>query len=150
MRTKTLPILGWREIVSLKEIGIPKLRAKVDTGAKTSSLDATDCEVFKEASGVEMVRFVVRVGKRNYACECPVYEHRKVRSSSGHESLRPVIVTNCQAIGITWPIELTLADRTQMRYSMLLGREALSERFLVDPGMSYLGGKHPSHNKPSK
>ncbi len=147
---KEIPILGWREVVSLRELGIPKIRAKVDTGAKTSSIDAVECEVFEDALGVEMVRFVVRVGKRNYDCECPVYEHRSVRSSSGHEAIRPVIVTTCQALGIKWPIELTLADREQMRYSMLLGREALSERFVVDPGMSYLGGKHPSHNKPKR
>jgi hypothetical protein len=80
--------------------------------------------------------------------EAEVLEYRSVRSSSGKATLRPVIVTNITMLGITWPVELTLASRDEMGFRMLLGREAFRRRFLVDAGKSYCGGK-PQRKKRS-
>ena len=95
--------------------------------------------------GVEWVRFsihpVQRSGKDMVEAEAKVLEHRSVRSSSGKATMRPVIVTRVELLGMVWPVELTLANRDAMGFRMLLGREAIRHRFLVDPGKSYYGGK---------
>ncbi|MEO0530325.1 MAG: RimK/LysX family protein [Planctomycetota bacterium] len=132
--------LGWLEWVALPKLRIPLLRMKVDTGAKTSSLHAEELEVV-EIDGQHVARFVVRTGRGEYQCECPVLDERHVKSSSGHEELRVVIRTSCFVRGHRWPIDLTLTDRTAMRYPMLLGRRAMTGRFVVDPGEKYLRGK---------
>ncbi|TWT99567.1 hypothetical protein Pla108_05100 [Botrimarina colliarenosi] len=139
--------LGWLEWVALPRLGIPLLRAKVDTGAKTSSLHAEELQIIGEA-GQHVARFIVRTRKKVYQCECPVKDERHVKSSSGHEELRVVIETTCVLDGRRWPIELTLTDRTAMRYPMLLGRRAMEGRFVVDPGQSHLGGKPKLKRKP--
>lgn len=139
-----LPLTGWREWVALPEFGIPRIKAKIDTGARSSSLHAFDVVQTTDASGATRVRFCVhprqRDDRKSIEVEAAVLEFRHVRSSSGVESHRPVIVTSVAAFGRTWPIELTLADRDAMGFRMLLGREAIRGRFLVDPGSSYLGG----------
>ena len=135
-----VPALGWLEWVALPEIGIPLLTAKVDTGARTSSLHAEELEVVG-IDGRHVARFVVRTRKAEHRCECPVRDERHVKSSSGHEELRIVVETPCVVYGYQWPIELTLTDRTAMRYPMLLGRQALQGRFVVDPGARHLRGK---------
>lgn len=145
-----LPIIGWREWVALPDFGIAKIKAKVDTGARSSSLHAFDLEVF-ERDGQQWVRFGVHpVQRKNdptVEVEAQVLEYRRIRSSDGRVAVRPVIVTRLELLGITWPVELTLASRDEMGFRMLLGREAFRRRFLVHAGRSYLGGR-PKRPKP--
>ncbi len=147
---KALPIIGWREWVTLSDLGIEKIKAKIDTGARSSSLHAFDVKTL-ERDGQVFVRFKVhpiqRSTKETVEVEAPVLEFRKVRSSSGHVHLRPVIVTTVEVLGQSWPIELTLANRDAMGFRMLLGREAIRGRMLVDARVSYYGGKPPSIRK---
>lgn len=142
MRSEKL-VIGWREWVSLPELGIRRIKPKIDTGARSSSLHAFDVEFFRRR-GEEWVRFRVhplqRDSRKTVKAEAEVLEMRRVRASSGHVSLRPVIVTPVELMGRRWPIELTLADRMDMSFRMLLGREAVRGRFVVDPGRSYYGG----------
>ncbi len=139
-------VVGWREWVTLPELGIETIKAKIDTGARSSALHAFDVEVFRR-DGVERVRFKVHPYQRDSSvtirAEGEVVDHRSVRSSSGHESLRPVIVTEVEMMGHRWPIEITLTNRDAMGFRMLLSRQAVRRRFLVDPGRSFLGGKRP-------
>ncbi|MFZ1754107.1 MAG: RimK/LysX family protein [Caldilineaceae bacterium] len=148
----SLPIIGWREWVGLPDLGIAQIKVKVDTGARSSSLHASGLEFFQR-EGAQWVRFqmqpVQRRRSRSLTAEAPVFEMRSVRSSSGKASLRPVIITNVTLLGITWPVELTLASRDKMGFRMLLGREAFRRRFLVDAGKSYYGGK-PQRTKQPK
>jgi hypothetical protein len=140
----SLPVIGWREWVGLPDFGIKHIKVKVDTGARSSSLHAFDLREF-ERDGEEWVRFQVhpvqRSSIRSVEIEAQVVEHRSVRSSSGKAAIRPVILTRVRLMGITWPVELTLASRDEMGFRMLLGREAFRRRFLVDAGKSYCGGK---------
>ena len=146
-RKSPLTQLGWREWVELPELGLPALKAKVDTGARTSSLHATDLEFF-EREGREWVRFLVHPRQRSRArairIESPLVERRSVRPSTGDAELRPVIRTRALVAGVRFSLELTLTNRAQMGFRMLLGREALRRRFLVDPGRSFLGGSADS------
>lgn len=143
-RKQQLPVIGWREWVALPDLGIKSVKAKVDTGARSSSLHAFDVEQF-EKNGELWVRFKVhpqqRDNKRTIKTEAKVLEMRSVRSSSGKASVRPVIVTSVTLLHETWPVELTLANRDEMGFRMLLGREAFRKKFLVDAGNSYYGGK---------
>ncbi|MDP2469972.1 MAG: ATP-dependent zinc protease [Candidatus Palauibacterales bacterium] len=146
-----LPIIGWREWVGLPDFGIEAIKAKVDTGARSSSLHAFDLRVF-ERDGEDWVRFEVhpvqRKRDRTVTVEARVLEFRSVRSSSGKATTRPVIVTSITLLGSSWPVELTLASRDEMGFRMLLGREAFRRRFLVDAGRSYCGGKPQRKKKP--
>lgn len=139
-----LPVIGWREWVGLPDFGIKKIKAKVDSGARSSSLHAFDIELFTKG-GEEWVRFKVHpVQKRSNSVvelEAKLLDSRPVRSSSGKAAVRPVIETNITLLGQTWPVELTLANRDQMGFRMLLGRQAFRNRFLLDAGKSYFGGK---------
>ncbi|MDX1377335.1 MAG: RimK/LysX family protein [Anaerolineales bacterium] len=143
-----LPIIGWREWVGLPEFGIEAIKVKVDTGARSSSLHASRLREF-ERDGEKWVRFKIHPIQRKRAItvetEARVIEYRSVRSSSGKATIRPVISTQVKLLGITWPVELTLASRDKMGFRMLLGREAFRGRFLVDAGKSYFGGK-PKRN----
>ena len=151
-RKPDLPVIGWREWVGLPDFGIKSIKVKVDTGARSSSLHAFDLHEFRR-DGVTWVRFQVHPVQRKrikaVEMEAKVLDHRSVRSSSGKAAIRPVIVTNVELLGFTWPVELTLASRDEMGFRMLLGREAFRRRFLVDAGKSYYGGK-PKRKKRSK
>lgn len=151
-KNSNLPVIGWREWVGLPELGIKRIKAKVDTGARSSSLHAFDLEEF-ERDGEKFVRFKVhpvqRTTKKTIEAESPVLEYRSVRSSSGKASMRPVIVTNVKLLGESWPVELTLANRDEMGFRMLLGREAFRKRFVVDAGASFCGGKPKKKRKPT-
>ena len=139
-----LPIIGWREWVSLPDLGIGPIKVKVDSGARSSSLHAFELETF-DRDGQQWVRFKVQPVQRSIEktmeVEAQVLEFRVVRSSSGIAEKRPVIITTVELLGDRWPVELTLAGRDQMGFRMLLGREAFRGRFLVDGGRSYYGGK---------
>lgn len=141
---RELPVIGWREWVGLPDLGIEKIKAKVDSGARSSSLHAFDLEHFKKGDQA-WVRFKVHPVQRNseeeIELETRVLEMRAVRSSSGKATMRPVISTKVELLGVIWPVELTLANRDQMGFRMLLGRQAFRGRFLLDGGKSYYGGK---------
>ncbi len=139
-----LETIGWREWVALPSFGIQSIKCKVDTGARTSSLHAYDVEEFRRG-GRDMVRFVVhpeqRSTKETIHCEARLVDRRKVKPSSGHAELRPVILTELELMGQRWTVELTLTRRDAMGFRMLLGRQATRGRFVVDPGRSYRNGK---------
>ncbi|MGD8317956.1 MAG: RimK/LysX family protein [Myxococcales bacterium] len=136
-----LRTIGWREWVALPELDISRIKAKVDTGARSSSLHAYDIEVFSRGRR-DYVRFVVhpvqRETRTTLHCVAELHEHRHVKSSSGHREYRPIIRTLVELDGKRWPIDLTLTTRDSMGFRMLLGREAIRGRFLVNPGRSYL------------
>ncbi|MGQ4649048.1 putative ATP-dependent zinc protease [Lyngbya aestuarii] len=136
-----LPIIGWREWLSLPDIGITQVKAKIDTGARSSTLHAFDVETFQQ-NGKMMVRFKVhpyqRDTHRTVFAEAELLDKREVRSSIGHTQLRPVIQTTVDLAGRLWPIELTLTNRDVMGFRMLLGRQAVRRRFLVDAAGSFL------------
>ncbi|MEB3358070.1 MAG: RimK/LysX family protein [Synechococcales bacterium] len=144
-----LPLIGWREIVALPELGISEIRAKVDTGARTSSLYAFDIEIEK-AGDRPQVRFKVHPHQDNtehtVTTEAPLLEERHVRSSNGQEELRPVIQTLIRLNGQEWPIELTLTHRKSMEFRMLLGRQAIRGHFWVDSGRSFLQSTDAAHH----
>lgn len=137
-------VLGWREWIALPELGIEAIKVKVDTGARSSSLHAYDIERFSD-DGRSMVRFKVHPRQRDaratVSAEAELVDRRSVRSSSGAETLRPVILTEVRFMEHRWTIELTLTRRDAMGFRMLLGRQAVRGRFLVDPGRSFLGGE---------
>ena len=151
--TATLPIIGWREKVALPELAIAKIKAKIDTGARSSALHAFDIEQFKKGD-IDFVRFKVhplqRSRKKVIEAEAPLLDTRDVRSSSGEAQSRPVISTLVSLGGNQWPIELTLTDRDQMGFRMLLGREAVRRRFLVDAGNSYIQSSLPARKLKSR
>lgn len=138
-------IIGWREWASLPELGIDQIKTKIDTGARSSSLHAFDISVFKK-SNQDYVKFSVHPVQRNnkitVTCESLVLEFRKVKSSTGHSEKRPVIVSNLSLMGMVWPIEITLTNRSDMGFRMLLGRESFRKYFLVDAGNSYYSKKN--------
>ncbi len=146
-----LRTIGWREWVSLPALKVPRVKVKVDTGARSSSLHAIDVEQF-ERDGIAMVRFKVHPVQRSLknaiATEAVLLEQRSIRSSSGESEVRPVIRTSVHLFGRTWNVDLTLTNRNEMGFRMLLGREAIRGRFLVDSANSYLARKH-KHKGPS-
>ncbi len=138
-----LPVIGWREWVSLPQLELARVKAKVDTGARSSSLHAFGVKEF-ERDGAPWVSFSVHPTQRDSAevvhTEAKILDYRMVRSSSGVAQRRPVIVTDIRLGDFQWSVELTLARRDTMGFRMLLGREAIRRRFLVDAGQSYLIG----------
>ena len=142
-RPDPLPLLGWREWVALPRLGVRRVKAKIDTGARTSTIHAWDIEPF-ERDGVPMVRFRLHPKQRDTTidilAEAPLHEMRSVRNSGGVEEQRPVVLTDVDLLGQRFEIELTLTSRDAMGFRMLLGRQAIRNRFAVDPGRSYCGG----------
>ncbi|HHH27081.1 MAG TPA: ATP-dependent zinc protease [Polyangiaceae bacterium] len=139
-------IVGWREWVALPDLGVGAIKAKVDTGARSSALHVFEPELFWRG-GEEWLRFEVHPLQRDASVsvmtEARIHEFRHVRSSSGERSERPVIITNVQWNGHTWPVEMTLARRDEMGFRLLLGRQAVRGRFLVDAGNSFYGPMPP-------
>ncbi len=134
-------LIGWREWVSLPQLDIQRIKVKVDTGARTSALHAFAIESFDQ-DGQEWVRFSVHPLQDNLdhvaVATAPVKERRIVRDSGGHEENRIVIETEIHLAEDSWPIELTLTDRENMSFRMLLGRNAIVQLYYVDPSQSFL------------
>lgn len=137
---------GWREWVGLPTFGLAHVKAKLDTGARSSALHAFDIEE-RTIDGVDAVRFAVHPWQRSttdaVVVECPVHDRRVVRSSNGTEEERIVVRTTIALLGRTVETEVTLTRRDEMGFRMLVGREALRQGFLVDAASSYLGGRPP-------
>ena len=141
--------IGWREYLALPELGIDSIKAKVDTGALTSAIHATEIQ-FSTVDGKSWVDFTVPTSQFSDAltvrCRAPLVGHRKVRNSGGVQDERAVIETKVSIGGQLRTIELTLASRTNMRFRMLLGRSGIPDGYYVIPGKSYLlGGFKGSH-----
>ncbi len=145
--SKTPLTVGWREWVGLPELKVDAIKAKIDTGARTSALHAFRIEPFWR-DGVVWVRFELNPIQRSHAkrvaCEARAVDERTVRNSGGGVEQRYVVATMLKLGDKSWPIELALANRDQMGFRMLLGRTALKGRALVEPGRSFLLGKAPA------
>jgi hypothetical protein len=141
MEKKQLLVIGWREWLNLPDLDITAIKAKIDTGARSSALHAFHIQQI-ERDKLKIIRFQVHPYQRDnhytITAEAELLEWREVRNSGGHTQLRPVITTTLELGGQKWPIELTLTNRDVMGFRMLLGREALRSKFLVNPGKSYL------------
>lgn len=147
MKQPELTLMGWREWIDLPDLGIHAIKAKIDTGARSSALHAFHIEGFQQA-GKELVRFQVHPYQRNshdtVIVEAELLEWRQVRNSGGHAQWRPVIRTTIALQQRRWEIDLTLTNRDVMGFRMLLGREAVRQRFAIDPGKSYLLSHPPT------
>ncbi|MDN3645176.1 RimK/LysX family protein [Pontixanthobacter aestiaquae] len=139
MATPKKETVGWREVVALPELGITGIPAKIDTGARTSSLHANNIELF-ERDGEEVARFDLDFGegKPFRHCEAVRVAHRTITSSNGLAQERLIVKTILAMGGQEFRAEFSLADRSDMVFPMLIGRTALRRRFLVNPGRSFL------------
>lgn len=139
--------VGWREWAALPELGVPAIKVKVDTGARSSALHAYYVEPFGTGKRPR-VRFGIHPLQRRtdveIHCEAEVVDRRMVTDSGGHRERRIVIVTPIRLGDVEWSIEVTLAKRDSMLFRMLLGRTAADGRLLIDPGESYMLGRVPA------
>lgn len=148
---QAIPTIGWREWICLPALGIESIKAKVDTGARTSSLHAFDLREFVRDGG-DYVRFKIhpeqKISFPTIVVELPLVARRRVRDSGGRVELRPVVKTDIELLGQKWTIELTLTRRDAMGFRMLLGRQAIRRRFVVNPASSYRAGKRVRNEYP--
>lgn len=142
--------LGWREWLALPDLDITRIKAKVDTGARTSCLHTFRTEPYTE-NGQRRVKFWVHPDQHQLhkvtECDAAVIDERTVTDSGGHKELRLVIETRITLGDQSWPIEMTLTNRDSMRFRMLLGRTAMANRCSVLPESSYLAGEPALRNK---
>lgn len=139
-------ILGWREWISLPDLGISGIKAKIDTGARSSSLHAFDIEKF-DHDGEPWVEFKVHPlqheDRTTVPCKARIKDYRQVTDSGGHRSMRYVIETTICIGEEHFSAEMTLAGRSEMMFRMLVGRTAMQNRYIVDPGRSYCVSQNP-------
>lgn len=136
--------VGWREWISLPDLGVKNIKGKLDTGARTSSLHTFIIDPYTE-DGKNMVRFGLHPLQRRkdieIICNAEVLDRRMILDTGGRRELRYVIRTTISLAGIQWPIEVNLANREDLRFRFLIGREAMKNRLVVDPGRSYVHGR---------
>ena len=137
-------VVGWRELVSLPELGLTGIPAKIDTGARTSSLHAHVLDDFVR-DGERFVRFAVDWGGERHFCEAIHVDVRGITSSNGDKQARFVIKTPLTIGKLRFRAEISLADRSQMQFPMLIGRSALRRRMVVDSGHSWLQSPAIAH-----
>lgn len=128
-----LPMIGWRERVSLPSLGLGTIVAKIDTGASSAALHATD--ILLVGAHVE---FTVPVNGRQQRCRLPFKGSKRIKSSTGHSQHRALVETEVKIGPHRFAIDVTLTDRTDMGVPMLIGRRSIAGRFLVDPAHSYI------------
>lgn len=145
-RTEAPPLVGWREWIGLPELGVGAIKAKMDTGARSSALHATEIRVGPGAGG-DLVHFQLRPLQHDDRCvirvAAPLLDWRQVRTSDGCVEERPIILTRLEMGGENWSAQVALTNRDTMGFRMLLGRQALGGRFLVDPSAAFLMGGGP-------
>lgn len=138
------PLLGWREWVCLPELAIPRIKAKIDTGARTSALHAFSLHPFVD-NGQDKIQFDIHPLQHNtdfvVTCTADIIDKRLVSDSGGHKEERFVILTPIIIAGQTWSIEITLTERENMLFRMLLGRSAIRKRFIINPARSFITTK---------
>ncbi len=143
-KKKPKKVIGWREWVRLPDLHTGRIKAKIDTGARTSCLHAYRITPFTK-DGASYVRFLLHPLQRQQKLEIPcvavVVDYRCVTDSGGRREYRYVIRTKLKLGNRAWPVELTLTNRDQMGFRMLIGRQALRRRYLVDTGRSFLARK---------
>lgn len=140
----TNPIIGWKEWVNIPELGIKSIKAKIDTGARSSVLHTAFYEIYNDNDLIR-VRFKIHPISRStleVMCDTELTGLKSVKDSGGHVELRPFIKTNITIGETSYTIELNLTNRESMRYRMLLGRTAITNQFLVDSSKCYLQGKN--------
>ena len=136
-------VLGWREWLALPQLGIAAIKTKIDSGARTSSLHVESLDEY-ELEGWPWLRFAVLTGRRGAPpvhCAAPVADRREVSDSGGHVTLRWFIRAEFELAGQRWESEMNLTSRSNMLFPLLLGRNALSGRFLVDSAAAYRFGR---------
>ena len=143
---KTYPVIGWREWVALPELGLERIKAKIDTGARTSALHAFSLNPFIE-NGKDRIRFDIHPTQHDndtvVTCVADIVDKRQVTDSGGHQEERFVILTPLTIAGQSWPIEITLTERENMLFRMLLGRNALRKHFIINPARSFVTTRAP-------
>lgn len=143
-KKRKLKSIGWREWVALPQLGILDIKAKIDTGARTSALHAFSLRPFKE-NGKDRIAFDIHPLQNNVdlvmSCTADIIDKRWVTDSGGHREERFVIYTPMVLGNQTWPIEITLTERDSMLFRMLLGRSAIRKRFVVNPAKSFIKKK---------
>ena len=134
-------IIGWREFASLPQLNVDRIKVKIDTGARSSALHAFNIKE-RSLDGKQIISFQVHPQQRDsqttIVTEAELLEYRQIRNSGGKAQLRPVVKTNIQIGTEIWSIELSLTNRDVMGFRMLLGRQGVRNKFLVDPGRSFL------------
>lgn len=142
---ETPTIVGWREWVAFPDLGILGVKAKIDTGAKSSALHTHDYEIYESPEGERRVRFHMHPLKNRkrleLECDTAVTGLREVKDSGGRQELRPFITTVVRMGDLEWTIDLSLTNRESMKFRLLIGRSAIRGRFAVDVSRSYLIGK---------
>jgi hypothetical protein len=131
--------LGWRERLALPQLGVPLLKAKIDTGARSSSLHVDSLETFQR-DGVTWLRFGMHLDRRqlrSITCEAPALDRRAVTDTGGRRTERWFIRSQVQLAGQCFAVDINLTDRRHMLFPLLLGRTALAGRFAVNPALSY-------------
>jgi hypothetical protein len=141
-RRRKPKLIGWREWAALPDLGVDRIKVKIDTGARTSAMHAFRLHCI-EVEGEPVADFEIHPRQRSASdavrVQYPIAGWRKIRSSNGAIQERPVIRTKLKLAGVCWPVDVTLTNRDEMGFRMLIGRAAIRRRFYVDPGHSYLG-----------
>ena len=152
-KLKSRPLIGWREWAAFPDLGVDRINAKIDTGAKTSAIHAFRPKVIETDDG-ELVEFYLHPRRRRKTpeifCRLPLIDRRIIRSSNGQAEERLVVKTPVRMGEQAWPIELTLTNRDAMGFRLLIGRDALVKRFLIQPEASYLLGKFKRNQRGKK